>query len=84
MHVANTEMPKWRQEVEEILSKHFPSDSEKLQRAKKLVDIALEVEVPTRDTKVVWQLLHWASEGLKPLTAVYIAFQLGVACERCQ
>jgi len=78
-------LPKWRQEVEAILREQYKGTEleQWLKAADELIDLALEVEVPSRDSgKVVTTFLRLASVELRPLAAVYAGFQLGVAYER--
>ena len=78
---------KWQEQVEAILREKFSGDdfSQLLKKAFELVDLVGTVELPSGDIgQVVAPILKHASEGLRPLAAVYAAFQLGVAYERYQ
>jgi len=78
---------KWQEQVEAILREKFPGDelSPLLKKAFELIDLVGTVEIPSGDIgQVVAPILKHASEGLRPLAAVYAAFQLGVAYERYQ
>jgi len=85
--MAETNMPKWLEQVEEILKKKFPRPelSFQIRRARELIDLVQKVEVPSGDTgEVVAIILRQASEELRPLAATYAGFQLGVAWDRYQ
>ncbi|MBA7630603.1 hypothetical protein ES703_38126 [subsurface metagenome] len=76
---------KWQEEVEEILRKKFPDDdtSELAKKATKLLKMADSIDPPAGEMgKMVDTLMKCASKDLKPLAAVYLGFQLGVAWER--
>lgn len=77
--------PKWQQEVEAILREQLREDKRPSQLAQmdKLIGLTQEVEPPSGDFGLlVARLLATASKELPPLTAVYAAFQMGVAIER--
>jgi hypothetical protein len=85
--MAKGNIPKWLEQVEEILRKQFPRPelSFQISRARELIGLIPEVEVPSGDTgEVVAIILRLASEELQPLAATYAGFQLGVAYERHQ
>jgi len=85
--MAKGNIPKWLEQVEEILRKQFPRPelSFQIRRARELIGLIPEVEVPSGDTgEVVAIILKLASEELRPLAATYAGFQLGVAYERHQ
>ena len=80
-------IPKWQQQIEEILSKHYQGEelAEQVKKAIELTDLAHGVEIPSGDTgKAVSAVLNLASKELYSLAAVYAAFQLGVAYERLE
>lgn len=82
-----SQKPKWQEEVEAILRKQVPQPelSFQIRRARDLIELLPEVEVPSGDTgEVVSIMLRLASEELRPLAATYAGFQLGVAWERYQ
>ncbi len=79
--------PKWQQQIEEILRKHYQGDelSEQVKKAIELTDLAHAVEIPSGDTgEAVSAVLNLASKELYPMAAVYAAFQLGIAYERLE
>ncbi|MBA7593450.1 hypothetical protein ES703_00370 [subsurface metagenome] len=78
-------MKKWQKQVEAILKEYYPDDEEKLEKANKLIRIALDV-IPPQGTvgRFIAQVLKVASEEQRPLAATYTAFRLGVAYERHQ
>ena len=85
MEQKNT--PKWQEQIEEILRKNYQGDelAEQLKRAIELTDLAHTVEIPSGDTgEAAIAVLNLASEELRPRSAVYAAFQLGMAYERLQ
>lgn len=85
--MASNEGQKWQQQVEAILKKEFGEDEfwEQQKRAFSLIDLAQIVELPTGDMgKIISILLKQASEELRPLSAAYAVFQLGMAHERLQ
>lgn len=85
--MAKGNIPKWLEEVEEILRKQLPRPelSFQIRRARELIGLIPEVEMPSGDTgKVVAIILRLASEELGPLPSVYAGFQLGTAYERLQ
>jgi len=74
---------KWQKQVEKILRKRFPDDdaSDLVKAATKLVETP--IDPPSGELgKVVAVIMKDASEELKPLAAVYLGFQMGVAWER--
>jgi hypothetical protein len=76
---------RWEEEIEEILREQFQGNqlSERMQKAKELLEITQEVELPVGDIgQIVAILLRQMSEELRPLTAAYAGYQLGVAFER--
>lgn len=78
-------MQKWQKQIEKIVRKEFPDDdaSDLVKKATKLVDIANSLDPPPGELgRVVAEIMKEASEDLKPLSAVYLGFQLGVAFER--
>ncbi len=77
------QLPKWQKEVLQILRDQYQGDEleEQIAQVNKLVEITESVEIPSG---VVAQMLKMASDELRPLTAVYVAFRLGVAVERNQ
>lgn len=80
-------IPKWQQQIEEILSKRYQGEelSGQLKKAIVLAELAYAVEIPSGDTgKAVSVLLNLANKELYSLAAVHAAFQLGVAYERLQ
>lgn len=80
-------IPKWRQQIEEILRRHCQGRraSGSIKKAIELTDLAHAVEIPSGDTgEAVSAVLTLASKELYPRAAVYAAFQLGVAYERLQ
>lgn len=80
-------VPKWQEQVEEILRKHYQGDEllEQVKKAIELTDLALAVEIPSGFSGIpVSAVLTLASGGLYPRAAVNVAFQLGVAYERLQ
>lgn len=80
-------IPKWQEQVEEILKKHYQGDklSEQIKRAQELANLVQGVEVPSGDNaELVSWILKEVSKDLRPLAAVYAGFQLGVAWERYQ
>lgn len=81
------QVPKWQEQVEAILREKFPGDefSQLLKKSLELIELVREVELPSGEIgKVVAPILKHTSEELRPLAAVYAAFQLGVAYERYQ
>lgn len=80
-------VPKWQEEVEAILRKHYQGDklSEQIKKAQELAILVQGIEVPSGDTgEVVSWILKEASKDLRPLAAVYVGYQLGVAYEKYQ
>lgn len=80
-------IPKWRQQIEEILRRHCQGRRAfgSIKKAIELTDLAHAVEIPSGDTgEAVSAALTLASKELYPRAAVYAAFQLGVAYERLQ
>ena len=78
---------KWQEEVEEILRKQYPEPevSVMIGIVNKLNDLADGVEVPSGDVgEAAAIMMKIASQELRPLAAVYVGFQLGVAWERFQ
>jgi len=85
--MTQTNIPKWQEQIEELLRKNYQGDelSEQVKKAIELTDLAHAVEIPSGDTgEAVSAVLAMASEELYPRAAVYVAFQLGVAYERLQ
>ncbi len=78
-------MEKWQEQVEAILREHYPGDEEKLKKANELIRFTQEVKPPHGDVGIlIAHALRMASEEMRPLTATYIGFKLGVAYERYQ
>ncbi len=77
-------IPKWQQQIEDLLRDHYRGEelSEQLKKAIELTDLAHAVEIPSGET--VSAVLNLASKELYPRAAVYAAFQLGVAYERLE
>lgn len=80
------EMPKWRQEVEEILGKKFP-DEETAQEemADRLLELLEEMSLPTGvEGALVMEMLIQAALDLSPLSATFAGFTIGVIYSRYQ
>ena len=80
-------IPKYLQEVEEILREHCQDNepSEWLKMTEALIEVTRKVEVPSGDAgEFVTQVLNILSEKLCPVMAAYTAFKLGIAYERYQ
>lgn len=81
--MAQNNIPRWQEQVERIFRDQYQGDELKGQIAQacELLEIADSLESPEG---AVAQVLKMVSEELRPLTAVYVAFRLGVAVERSQ
>lgn len=85
--MAADKIPKWQEQIEAILREKYQGDelTRQLETVNALISLVEAVDMPSGDTGgIVSQLLKNASEELRPLTATYAAFQLGVAYERYQ
>ena len=80
-------IPKWQEQIEELLRKNYQGDErlEQVKKAIELTDLAHAVEIALRGYwGAVSAVLTLASVELYPQAAVYAAFQLGVAYERLE
>ncbi|HUV53170.1 MAG TPA: hypothetical protein VMW64_08890 [Dehalococcoidia bacterium] len=76
-------MQKWQKQVEGILRKKFPDDDLSVLVKEATTILETEVNPPSGELgEVIGELMREASKGLRPLAAVYLGFQLGVAWER--
>jgi len=85
--MAGGTIPRWQVEIEEILREQFQGSEllQQLEKAKLLADLTRQVEIPRGHTgQMLGIILKLASKELRPLSAVYVGFQLGVAWERLQ
>lgn len=81
------EMPKWRQEVEEILGKKFP-DKETAQAQEmpgRLLELLKEVILPTgEEGALIMEMLMETALELSPMSATFAGFTIGVIYSRYQ
>lgn len=77
----------WEEQVEAIIREKFQGDqlSEKLEIVEELINLVHGVEIPSGVIgSLIGDMLRGASKELRPLSATYAGYQLGVAYERYQ
>lgn len=83
------EMPKWRQEVEEILGKKFPDSKETAlaqEMPSRLLELLKEVTLlPSgEEGALIIKMLMEAALELSPISATFAGFTVGVIYSRYQ
>jgi len=83
--MAQSQIPKWQRQIEELLKEQFNEDEldPVVEKINELTQMANQVERPQDETwEAVKAIIHAAIDNLQPLTVAYLCFQLGAANEK--